>query len=121
MQVWRLLGVGQSAGGLEIEVLPGVVIADVADDLADPFQVVRDLDVGDLVAEEVAEDAGEVLVPGKGQETAGVGEHTDETAEHAHVGEGIYLGDHAVFLIEEPPAGAILYLPGDGAVVEVAD
>ena len=52
-------------------------------------------------------------------EGAAVGQHTDEAAKQAHVGQRLHLIDHAVALIVEPPAAAHLDLAGHAAL-EVA-
>ena len=75
----------------------------------------------DIGAKQVAEDAAEVLVARIGEKAAGIGEHADEAAEEAEVGEGVDLPLHGLLLIEEPPAAAELHFAGDGAVLEVAE
>lgn len=72
-------------------------------------------------ADEVRQDAAEVLMAGIGEEAAGVRQHAHEAAEEPQVGEGPHLGFHAVLLVQEPPAGAELDLSGDAAALEVSD
>ena len=60
------------------EVFADVVVADVADHAADQFEVGGDFAALDVRAEEIAEDAAEVFMPGEGEEGARVGEHADE-------------------------------------------
>ena len=74
-----------------------------------------------VLAEQIAEQPPEVLVPRVRQEAARIGHHADEPRQQAHVGERVHLLRHAVELIEEPPGRSVLHLPGHGAVLEVAD
>ncbi len=94
--------------------------ADVAHERGEHVRVVRDFAVVDVIRDDVAKDAAEVFVAGEGEKTARVGEHTHEAGEEAELGEGIDLPGHAFFLVEEPPAGAVLDFARDGAVLEVA-
>ena len=55
-----------------------------------------------------------------GQEGPGVGQHADEAAEHADVGQGLHLGGHAVEVVVEPPGRAELDLAGGALVLEAA-
>ena len=55
-----------------------------------------------------------------GEEGARVGDHADEAAEQAEVGQRVHLVAHAAFLVEEPPARAILDLARRHAVLERA-
>ena len=105
----------------EPEIAGGVVVADILHHGADEVEVGRQEPLFHLGAEEVAEDATEVLVAGVGEEGAAVGKHADELAEEALVGEDLDLTLHAVFLVKEPPAAAELHLAGRHTVLEVAD
>ena len=53
-----------------------------------------------------------------GEETAGISEHTDETAEKSEGRQGVHLLAHTVLLIEKPPGCAILHLSRNSAIVE---
>lgn len=63
---------------VELEVVAGVAVADVFDQLAEQGRLVRQGAAGDVVAEQVAEQAAEVLVTGVAEEAAAVGEHADK-------------------------------------------
>ena len=98
-----------------------IVVADVLDHRADQFHIVRQQPVFHFLAEDVAENAAEVFVPRVGQERAAVGQHADEAAQEPQVRQRVHLFLHAVFLIQEPPAGAELHFAGHAAVLKVAD
>ena len=104
-----------------MEVTNGVVIANIADDSADPVEIVRQQARFHFAAEEVAEDAAEILVPRIRQERAAIGQHTDEKGQKPHIRQRFELLFHPVLLVEEPPAGAVLHFAREGAVVEVGD
>src|SRR5258706_7574586 len=74
-----------------------------------------------ILAEEIADEATEIVMPRVRQEAPRIGDHADETREQAHVRQGSNLRRHAVELIEEPPPRAVLHLAGHRAVLEVAD
>src|SRR5258706_11165944 len=77
--------------------------------------------IPNILAEEIADEATEIVMPRVRQEAPRIGDHADETREQAHVRQGSNLGRHAVELIEEPPPRAVLHLAGHRAVLEVAD
>ena len=58
---------------------------------------------------------------GIGQEAAGIGEHADEVPQHAAVGKGGELLDHASLVVVKPPGGPLLNPAQGGAVLETAD
>ena len=105
---------GQDRRGrsLQVEVPICVVEADAADDLLQSLLVVGILAVLDPLADDVAHDAAEVVVAGVAQEAAAVGQHTDEVAQQAEVGQGLHLVFHADLLVAEPPGAAGLDLAG---------
>lgn len=57
-----------------------VEIADIADDGADPIDIVWDIAGFHFGAEKIAKDAAEVFVAWVAQERAAIGKHTDEAA-----------------------------------------
>jgi hypothetical protein len=67
--------VGESEVGL------GVVIANIADHLAEELIVVREFPVLDVLAHDVAKEAAEVFVAWEGEERAGIGEHPHKVGE----------------------------------------
>ena len=85
------------------EVILGVVEADVLDHFPEQGYVVGQQSVLDAAAEEVAEYSAEILVAREGEETAGIGEHSDESAQQAHICQDFHLLFHTVLLVEEPP------------------
>ena len=97
---------------LYAEVTLCVVGGDVLNHLAQGLHVSGILTVLDPGADQVAHNAAEVLVTGVGQEGTGVGQHADEVAQQAQVGEAGHLLDHAGFGVVEPPAGTVLNLTG---------
>ena len=103
------------------EVIAGVGEGDIFDHFAEQLLIIRPETFFDFFAEQVAKKPAEVFVPGVGEEAAGIGEHSDEPAQQAHIGQGIHLFGHAVHLVEEPPAGTELHLAGTGAVLEIAE
>jgi hypothetical protein len=68
------------------EILPGVSIADIADQAADEFVVIGDKSVPHVVTEDIAEEAAEILVARVGNEGPAVGQHADKLAEQAQLG-----------------------------------
>ncbi len=73
----------------------------------------------DVLAQGVAQDAAEILVPRVGEEAPRVGQHPHEAAQEAQVGEGVDLRPHPADMVVEPPGGAVLHLAGRRAVVEI--
>ena len=96
--------VGKVLVEVESEEVACVGEGDFADHIADEVRVVGEDSLLEVVAEEIAEDAAEVFVAREREEGSGVGEHTDEAAEEAEVGEGVDLPFHAILLVEEPPS-----------------
>ena len=88
---------------LQAEIALCVVGADVLDDRAQEFHIGGIFAVFHPVADEFAEYSAEVLMTGVAQEGAGVGQHTDEVAQQAQVGEASHLLDHAGLGVVEPP------------------
>ena len=81
----------------------------------------RNHTVLDIVAQYVAQRAAEILVTRIAQERAAVGQHAHETTQQAEIRQGHHLFLHAVFLIEEPPAGTELDLTRAASVLEIAE
>ena len=94
----------------EAEVADGVVVADVADHVADKAIVVGKLSVFDILSDDVAEESAEILVTREGEEGAGVGQHADKVRQKSDGGECIDLALHSLKGVIEPPAGAELDL-----------
>lgn len=57
----------------------------------------------------------EIKMVGVREKACGIGEHAHKAAEQAQIRQGVHLPDHAVFLVQKPPAGAVLQLPEDAA------
>ena len=104
----------------EAEVGVGVVVADVSDELVEELVVVREFSVFDILADDVAEDAAEILVSREGEEGTRIGEHADEVGEEANGGEDVDLVFHAFDGVIKPPAGAELDLGAEGRFLEGA-
>ena len=68
---------------LQVEVTLCIVEADALDDLLQSLLVVGILAVLDPLADDVAQDAAEVIVAGVAQEAAAVGQHTHKVAQQA--------------------------------------
>ena len=113
-------GAVRGGGALQVEVALGVVEADAADDLLQGLFIVGILAVLDPLADDVAHDAAEIVVAGVAQEAAAVGQHTDEVAQQAEVGQGLHLVLHADLLVAEPPGAAGLDLAGHLVGLEAA-
>ena len=111
---------GEERAVEEAEEAAGVAVADSLDECGEEVEVVGDFAFGGVGAEEIAEDAAEVFVPGEAHEAAAIGEHADPVGEEPEIAEGIDLPFHAFFLIEEPPTGAELDFARRVAVHEVA-
>ena len=105
---------------LDVEVALAVVGGDVLNHLAQSLDVSGILAVLNPAADQVAHNAAEVLVTGIGQEGTGVGQHADEVAQQAQVGQGSHLLDHAGLGVVEPPAGTMLNLTGNLRTLECA-
>ena len=106
---------------LKIKIIFRVVIADIGNDFPDVLHILRKLPFFDLFPEQVTKHPSEIFVSREGKEASGIRQHPHETADQTHIGKGIHLFDHPVLLVQEPPAGAELYLPSDAPVVEVPD
>ena len=110
----------QAGRGLQGEVTLCVVEADALDDLLQSLLVVGILAIFDPLADDVAQDAAEVVVAGVAQEAAAVGQHTDEVAQQAQAGQTGHLLFHADLVVVEPPGGTVLDLARNLAVLEAA-
>lgn len=106
---------------LETEVVGCVAVADILNHRANQVEVGGQDAAIHLTAQQITEDAAEVFVPRVGKEGTAVGQHADEQAQQAMVGERFELPLHPVLLIEKPPAAAELHLARRRAVLEVAD
>ena len=71
-------------------------------------------------ADQIAEDASEVLVPGVAEEAARVSQHTDESRKIAVCGESRKLIDHALLMVIEPPGTSVLDLADTPACLKGA-
>ena len=60
-------------------------------------------------------------MPGIGQETSGIREHSHKITEHAKIGKGCHLFGHACLMVVEPPCRAMLDLPGRAGILEASD
>jgi hypothetical protein len=98
---------GRNRGG-QLKVSLGISVADILDEPAQEGVVVRQFAARNLLSEDVAEDAPEVLMARVRHEGAGVGDHADETREQAGIRQRIDLRGDALLLIEEPPGAAVL-------------
>ena len=67
------------------EICNSVVVANIAYNLTDKLNVARIFTVFDKIAEHVAENASEILVASIREETAAVGEHTNELAQQCNL------------------------------------
>src|SRR5262249_2396885 len=94
------------------QVVARVEEAHVGDERSKGRAVVREEALADVVPDQVAEQAPEVLVARVGQEAPRVRHHADEAGQQAETGEGADLRLHPVPLVEEPPGGAVLELSG---------
>ncbi len=97
------------------------MVTDIGDDFPDVLHVFRQLAFFDLFPEKVAEHPSEIFVSGEGKEASGIRQHPDKTADQPHVGKGVHLPDHPVFLVQKPPAGSELHFSLNAPVVEVPD
>ena len=104
----------------DFEVTLGVVEGDILHHLAQCCLVGGVLTVIDPAADQLAQNAAEVLVTGVAQEGARVGEHADEVAQQAQACQNSHLIDHAVLGIIEPPGRAMLDLAGNLGALEAA-
>ena len=110
----------QAGRGLQGKVTLCVVEADALDDLLQSLLVIGILAILDPLADDVAQDAAEVVVAGVAQEAAAVGQHTDEVAQQAQAGQTGHLLFHADLVVVEPPGGTVLDLARNLAVLEAA-
>ena len=110
----------QAGRDLQGKVALCVVEADALDDLLQSLLVVGILAILDPLADDVAQDAAEVVVAGVAQEAAAVGQHTDEVAQQAQAGQTGHLLFHADLVVVEPPGGTVLDLARNLAVLEAA-
>ena len=65
---------------LQTKVTDSIAVADAFNNFPQGSIIIGVLAVFNPVANEIAEDTAEIIVPGIAQEGAGVGEHTDEIA-----------------------------------------
>ena len=107
---------------LEVEVASCVVVADILYHLTHTLLFVTsewDKTLLNVIAEDIAERAAEVLVTRIREEGAAIGKHTYEAAEQTEVRECHHLLLHTVLLVKEPPARTELYLTRATAILEV--
>ena len=75
---------------------PGVAAADIGDEAVEPVAAVGQPAALHVGAEEVTEDAAEVLVPRLGEERPRVGHHAHEPGEQAEIGEHVHKKESPV-------------------------
>ena len=75
----------------EVKIIKGIAVADILNHLSQPFPIIRQFPVFNVLPEEVAEDPAEILMARVGEKTPGIRQHSDETAEQSHVGQGCLL------------------------------
>lgn len=68
----------------ERKIFPCIVIADISDNLAGPFQTIGQFAILDVLSKEVAQQPAEILVPRVGQKAARTGKHPYQAAQHTH-------------------------------------
>ena len=105
---------------LQVEVTLCIVEADALDDLLQSLLVVGILAILDPLADDVAQDAAEVIVTGVAQEAAAVGQHTHKVAQQAKACQTGHLLFHADLVVVEPPCRTVLDLARHLAVLEAA-
>src|ERR1035438_2418669 len=103
------------------EILARVRKADVLHHSAHKRHIRGDLAAVHVRSEKVAKHAAEVLMPRVADKAPRIGQHPDEAAQKAQVGQGIDLPFHQILLVEKPPAASKLELARDRAVLEIAD
>jgi hypothetical protein len=103
------------------EVVDRIPVADILNGAAYQFKIGRKFTVFDVVAKEITHYTAEIFMSRVGEKTARVGEHTNESGDKTHVGEGVQLSFHTILLIIKPPAGAELHFPGGSASLKIAD
>ena len=68
----------------EAEIGFGVVVADVSNHVAEKLLVIREFPVLDVLANDVAEEAAEILVTREGEEGTRIGKHPYEMSEESN-------------------------------------
>lgn len=93
-----------------MEIAPGVFIAYAAHDFTENLHIVGEETLLHPFADQAAEDAAEIFMPGIAQEAAAVGKHAHESGQIPQVRQADQLLGHALQVVVEPPGGAVLNL-----------
>src|SRR5271165_4497530 len=104
----------------QLQIPPGVVVADVLNEPSQQRIVLRQFTLHDITPDDVAQDAAEVFVAWVRHERARVGDHADEAREQAGVRESVELRGDALLLVEEPPGAAKLNFAGTVSILKAA-
>ena len=104
----------------KLKIVLRIPMTDISDDPADKTHVVWQFSVFHPTAQEVAQNASEILMARIRNQTAGVREHADETSEHARIPERPELALHAVPLVIEPPGCAKLDLARHAPILKAS-
>lgn len=73
----------------------------------------------DIVAEQIAKHAPEILMPWKRHERPGISDHADKAAQKARAGQCIQLRLNAFLLVQKPPGAPELNLGGNAIFMEI--
>ena len=108
-------------GKREMKIPHRVIIRHTFYDFFEQTHVLRELAVFDPAADQIAENAAEILVARIGQETSRIREHADEIAEQAEIAQRRQLVCHADLVVVKPPRGTLLDFPDGVRILEAAD
>lgn len=50
---------------MEIKVFSGIMVAHIRDNLSEPFHIIRQLTVGNIISDQIAKDSTEIFMPGE--------------------------------------------------------
>lgn len=97
------------------------MVADIGNNFSYVFHIIGQFAILHFFTKQITQYSSEIFMSWKRKETSGIGKHTDKTADQSHIGKGIHLSDHSVFLIQEPPSRAELNLTFNASVIEITD
>ncbi len=106
---------------LEVKIRFGVVVTDILYHLSKPFLVIWQFTILHIGSKQVTQYPSEVLMAGIRKETSGICKHPHKAAQQSHIRQSIELFDHAILLVQEPPARSPLYFTSNCTIIVITN
>ena len=98
-----------------------IVVGDILHDFGEGIHIRRKFPVLHQLANQLAQDAAEILMSGVGEEASGIREHSNETGEISKAGKGEHLVSHADLVVVKPPGASLLDFGNGRGILETAE